>query len=166
MSITTSLNNLYVKTFDLIDRLLMPLVLLAMRIWMARVFILSGLTKIKDWSGTVELFRDVYKTPYLAPEMAAQLTTSFELVCPVLLILGLFTRIATIPMLVMTAIIQFTFMNSLDHFYWAIMLSTILCKGGGYFSLDYALVYKSYYGVIAMAVIYGALYFQPYIELF
>ena len=46
---------------------LQPLLLLGFRLYVARVFLLSGLTKIHDWSITVALFTDEYHVPILPP---------------------------------------------------------------------------------------------------
>ncbi|MCK5435701.1 MAG: DoxX family protein, partial [Nitrosomonadaceae bacterium] len=60
--------------------------LLVVRLWIAEVFFMSGLTKIKSWNTTVALFADEYKVPVLSPEIAAFITTTAELVFPMLLI--------------------------------------------------------------------------------
>ena len=44
---------------------------LAARLWIARVFFLSGLVKIRDWDATIDLFQEEYKVPILPPEVAA-----------------------------------------------------------------------------------------------
>ena len=47
--------SLYCKSTALIDKL-QPLLLLGFRLYVARVFFLSGLTKLHDWSVTLALF--------------------------------------------------------------------------------------------------------------
>ena len=54
------LGGIYCATTRQIDRL-QPLLLLAFRLYVARVFFMSGLTKIHDWSVTVALFTDSYE---------------------------------------------------------------------------------------------------------
>lgn len=108
-----------------------------MRFWMAKIFWYSGLTKISSWQSTVFLFKDEYKVPIIPPEIAAYFATAFELTCPVLLVLGLGTRFATLPMLAMTAVIQFTYLDLIDHSYWAMLLALILFYGPGSLSLDH-----------------------------
>lgn len=39
-------------------------------------------------------------------------------------------------MLAMTTVIQFTYEYSNEHYYWAILLATILCYGPGRLSID------------------------------
>ena len=112
-------------------------VLLAVRGMMAKVFFLSGLTKIEDWSNTLFLFTEEYHVPLIPPSLAAAMSTAVELSCPVLLVLGLGTRLATLPMLAMTAVIEFTYLDHTDHYFWALLLGVLLCFGPGRLSIDY-----------------------------
>lgn len=113
------------------------LVLLAARLWMAKIFWQSGMVKIGNWDNTLYLFKEEYHVPLLPPSIAALFATSFELACPVFLVLGLGARLATLPMLAMVAVIQFTYDNNMEHFYWAMLLATILCFGSGKLALDH-----------------------------
>jgi putative oxidoreductase len=74
----TKLCTLYFKTTHLLEKFCMPLLVLGMRIWMARIFWYSGLTKISSWQGTVFLFKNEYKVPVIPPEIAAYMATTFE----------------------------------------------------------------------------------------
>lgn len=115
----------------------LPLLLLGMRLWIARVFILSGLTKISNWDATIFLFKTEYNVPLIPADMAAYLSAFNELTCPILLILGLATRFATLPLIAMTLVIQFTFEISVEHTYWGFLLLTLLILGPGKISLDH-----------------------------
>src|SRR3990167_10669968 len=127
---------LYAKATSFLEIFLSPLLFLAMCYWMADIFWRSCRSKIQSWATTLILFKDEYKVPCIPPETAAYLTVVTECVCPILLILGLATRFATIPMLVVTAVIQFTYLQYHEHFYWAIFLGLLLCYGAGPISLD------------------------------
>jgi uncharacterized membrane protein YphA (DoxX/SURF4 family) len=83
---------------------LQPLALLAARLFVAQVFFLSGLTKLRDWDTTLALFADEYHVPLLPPEAAAWLGTGGELVLPVLLALGLFGRFGALGLFVVNAV--------------------------------------------------------------
>jgi putative oxidoreductase len=111
------------------------------RFCIAAVFWNSGLTKIASWQTTIVLFRDEYKVPILPPELAAMLAASVELTCPVLLVLGLVTRIATLPMLAMTFVIGvFIYPEDwIEHLGWAAFLLFVLTRGPGSISLDHLL---------------------------
>jgi putative oxidoreductase len=67
------------------------------RLSIGAVFWNSGLTKVASWQTTIVLFRDEYRVPLLPPEVAATLAAAVELTCPVLLVLGLATRLARYP---------------------------------------------------------------------
>jgi putative oxidoreductase len=83
--------------------------------------------------------------PFLAPWLAACLVTTIELVCPVLLVLGLAARLAALPMLAMALVIQFVIGSAdpafymTEHYYWMFLLALIVTKGPGRLSLDHLL---------------------------
>jgi len=111
---------------------------LLFRLAVGAVFMKAGLTKIASWETTVALFRDEYKVPVLPPEIAAAMGTTFELGCSTLLICGLGTRLATLPLLGMLTVIQlFVYPNAwADHLTWGSILIAILTRGAGAASLD------------------------------
>jgi len=125
-----------------------PVIDFMMRLMIANVFWKSGLTKISDWDSTLMLFEYEYMVPILPPEIAALFGTAFELLCPVLLFLGLFTRLGAVPLLVMSLVIQFVLGASnpaydhVEHFYWMLLLGAIIIRGPGKISLDYLLGLK------------------------
>lgn len=114
-----------------------PIVVLAMRIWIARVFFYSGLTKLDSWQTTLYLFRNEYKVPFLPADVAAYLTVFFELALPALIVIGLATRLATIPLIVMAVVIYSIFHMQNEEALWLFLLFTLLFYGPGKFSLDY-----------------------------
>ena len=120
-----------------------PVIDLVVRLWMAQVFFISGLQKIGDWPATLFLFEHEYRVPILPHGLAAVLGTGFELAMPVLLVLGLFTRLAALPLLVMALVIQFVLgaaspdYDDAEHFFWMILLALIIVKGPGPISLDH-----------------------------
>ena len=124
---------------NFLERYLSHLLLLAIRIFMAKIFFYSGLTKIKDFESTIFLFEYEYQVPFLAPKIAAFLATGAELILPVLLVFGLFGRLASFGLLCMALVIQFllpTEYNNFEHYYWMLLLGVILVFGCGKISLD------------------------------
>lgn len=115
---------------------------LVARIGVASVFFLSGRTKVQDLltlkPGTYDLFAYEYALPLIAPELAAQLAAWAEHVFPVLLVLGLCTRLSAAALLGMTAVIQFFVYPGAwpTHLCWAGLLLPILKYGAGPMSLD------------------------------
>ena len=118
---------------------------LAMRIGVGAVFFRAGLLKYNSWEFTVQLFRDEYKVPLLDPVVAARLAMSQELAVPVFLFAGFATRVATLPLLGMIAVIQiFVYPNAWsDHLLWSSALVLILTRGPGAFSVDHLLARRS-----------------------
>jgi putative oxidoreductase len=124
-----------------IDRL-QPLLLLAMRLYVARVFIMSGLTKIHDWSITVALFTDEYHVPLLPPGVAALMGTATELSMPVLLALGLATRFGAIVLFFFNiiAVVSYAALPDVavkDHYLWGVLILMVFVFGPGKISLDH-----------------------------
>jgi putative oxidoreductase len=123
----------------LLERLPLSALQLLFRIAIGSVFWSSGLTKLASWQATVALFRDEYQVPLLPPEAAALLGTTFELACPVFLVLGLATRLATLPLLGMTFVIEvFVYPEYwTQHLLWASALLFLLARGAGVVSIDH-----------------------------
>lgn len=124
---------------------LQPLALLAMRCFVAWQFLKAGLLKVQDWELTLSLFREEYQVPLLPPELAALLGSGGELVLPLFLIAGLFSRPAAFGlwMVNLMAVISYPLLWTLecpaairDHFYWGGMLMLLMVTGAGRLSLD------------------------------
>jgi len=111
---------------------------LLMRIAVGGVFFRSGLLKIESWDLAVLLFRDEYDLPLLPPELAATLGTAVELAAPLFLFAGLLTRLATLPLLAMTLVIQTLVYPQAwnEHLLWTVPLLFLLTRGPGALSLD------------------------------
>ncbi len=67
--------------------------LLIFRIYISMAFFSSGLLKIGSWDSTLYLFENEYEVPLLPWQIAAYLGTAAELILPVFLSIGLFSRI-------------------------------------------------------------------------
>lgn len=124
---------------------LQPLALLVARWYVAKVFFLSGLTKLRDWDITIALFMDEYHVPLLSPEVAATLGTTGELLLPVLLVLGLGTRVAALGLFFVNAVAVISLPDLTDaalqqHVFWGSLLVGLLLWGAGRWSLDHWLV--------------------------
>ncbi|MBK7026705.1 MAG: DoxX family protein [Polaromonas sp.] len=129
------------QTLDLAQ----PLAALLARLYVAQVFFMSGLTKIRDWEITVSLFTDEYKVPYLSPELAAMLGTAGELVLPVLLVLGLLGRFAALGLFVVNVIAVISLSEIApaalqQHITWGVLLALLAIYGCGKWALDHWLI--------------------------
>jgi putative oxidoreductase len=140
----------------LLQRIPHSLVALLARFSIAAVFWKSGQTKIEGlaidlvegsftlgWprlsSSAVDLFRDEYRLPLLAPELAATLAAVGEHVLPLLLLLGLATRLSALGLLGMTLVIQLLVYPGAyaTHGVWAAVLLWLAMLGPGRLSLDH-----------------------------
>ena len=109
---------------------------LGIRLWIANVFWKAGLTKIDDWETTLLLFEHEYAVPLLPVELAAIMGTGGELIAPVLIVFGFGARVGATALLVMTAVIEFTYGSFPEHQVWALMLALIIFYGPGKLSID------------------------------
>lgn len=115
---------------------------LLLRLGIAAPFLLSGRTKVEGvltlTDTTFFLFQEDYRLPLLPPEPAAYLATYAEHLFPILIILGLATRLSAAALLVMTIVIQI-FVVPLGwptHLLWAGPLVYLIARGPGAWSLD------------------------------
>jgi putative oxidoreductase len=124
------------------------LLALAARLGIGAVFFLSGRTKVNGFLTVNEsaytLFREDYKVPLLPPEFAAHMAAYAEHLLPLLLVLGLATRLSALGLLGMTAVIQiFVYPDAWPtHLSWAVALLYLAGRGAGPLSLDRALGLK------------------------
>lgn len=112
------------------------------RIAIGAIFFLSGRTKVEGaltlTEGAYTLFRDEYRVPLIPPEIAAHLAAYAEHLFPILLVLGLCTRLSALALLGMTAVIQlFVYPDAWPtHLSWAGLLLYLVARGAGPLSLD------------------------------
>lgn len=121
------------------------LLALATRVAIAAIFFLSGRTKVDGLlhisDSAYELFRTEYRLPLVPPEIAAHLAAYAEHLFPILLVLGLFTRLSAAALLGMTLVIQvFVYPDAWPtHLSWTALLLYLVGRGAGRLSLDRAL---------------------------
>jgi putative oxidoreductase len=74
----------------------------------------------------------------LPPHISAHLSTYGEHLFPILLVLGLFTRVGALGLLGMTAVIEiFVYPEAWPtHLSWAAILLPLIARGGGRWTLD------------------------------
>lgn len=118
------------------------LIALLLRVGIAVPFFLSGRTKVEGFltlsPSTEYLFAEEYRVPLLPPDVAAHLATYAEHLLPVLLVLGLLTRVSALGLIAMTLVIQLFVVPTgwPTHLLWAGPLVYLLARGPGGGSLD------------------------------
>jgi putative oxidoreductase len=135
----SQLRSRFVAVRSWLESVPFSLIQLAMRIAIGFVFFNSGLLKARSFEFAVKLFEQEYKLPFLAPELAAQLAMVVEIGVPLFLFVGLATRLATLPLLGMVAVIEILVYPGawVEHLLWASTLVVLLTRGPGKISLDY-----------------------------
>ena len=143
MELVTKLDAPTQTLSDLLSKLQSPF-LLFIRVYVAWVFLKSGMHKIGDWETTLVLFEYEYQVPFLSFELAAYLATFGELVFPIFLIAGFGTRIFAIALTLVNIIAVVSYYATLAkgaglvwHYLWGTMLFTSVIYGGGLFSVDH-----------------------------
>jgi putative oxidoreductase len=122
---------------------------LVLRFGLAVPFWRSGINK---WDGFLQLndvavllFRTEFKLhlpggpyPFPAPAVMAFLVGSAEILLPILLVVGLATRLAALGLLLMTLVVQLTVPSGWPlHLTWAAMALAIMAWGPEQISLDH-----------------------------
>lgn len=133
---------------DLANRIPYSLVALMARASIATIFWRAALTKVDQnfnvTSRTISLFENEYlaNLPFLPPAPMAYLATFVEFSMPALILVGLATRLATLPLIGMALFIQtLVYPTSWpDHLIWVTLLGLLLSRGPGLISLDALLV--------------------------
>jgi putative oxidoreductase len=117
---------------------------LGIRLYVGKIFFLSGLVKIRDWDATVALFTDEYRVPVLPPALAAVAGTFGELFFPILLVVGFGTRLSALGLTFVNIFAVISYWHVLQdlepalaqHMYWGVLLLVTLLHGPGRLSLD------------------------------
>lgn len=140
MSAIQKLSPSYLMLTDWVDRT-QPVLNLLFRLYLAKVFFMAGLTKIKSWDTTLMLFEYEYSVPVVSYQFAAYSATFVELVFPILLVLGLAGRFSAGGLLVLNIVAAISYPDISpagvnDHYFWGAMLLVLVIYGPGKLSVD------------------------------
>lgn len=153
---TLSSSNLVRKFNEACARIPHSLIALLARFSIAAVFWKSGQTKVEGFAidivsgeaslgwprlsdSAVTLFKEEYRVPLIPPEPAALMAAFAEHVFPLLILIGLATRLSSLALLLMTLVIQiFVYPDAYPtHGVWAAVLLYLMAYGPGKISLDH-----------------------------
>jgi NADH dehydrogenase/putative oxidoreductase len=126
----------YSEAIRLMERSYGPIADLLTRFVLAQAFFVSGLVKLTDWQTALNLARYEYPVSWMDPVTAAYVGVTIEILCPVLLIAGFATRMAAIPMLILSLVIQFNYQVLDTNLLWAVLAGWYVVRGAGPLSLD------------------------------
>ncbi len=122
-----------------------PLITLVARCYIAYVFLKSGILKIQTWDATLTLFMYEFHIPLLSAEVAAVIGTACEIALPILIILGLGSRLVVAALFVFNIIAAASYphlwtpdgaQGLTQHIQWGVILMLLMCYGMGSWSLD------------------------------
>ncbi|ETI60806.1 DoxX family protein [Marinomonas profundimaris] len=150
------------KSENLFKNIPESLILFLARFAIAAVFWKSGQTKIEGFSldiiamkmqlgwpqitdSTYFLFEHEYALPLLPTAIAATLATLAEHILPILILAGLFTRLAALGLAGMTLVIQLLVYPDAypTHATWLAIALLLMYRGGGRLSFDHLFFQKS-----------------------
>lgn len=131
-----------------VTRVADALVPLAARLFPAAVFWQSGRSKMDGWrlsDNALFLFEEEYRLPVIDPAIAAHTAALAEHLFPLLLVVGLATRLSALALLLMTVVIQvFVYpMAWPTHGVWAVAFLVLIARGAGPWSVDALLLRRS-----------------------
>ena len=136
----TSLIERALKLRDLTQTIPYSVPALLARGAIAGIFWRAANTKLANFDLTIALFQDEYlrNLPFLPAAPMAYLATALEITMPALVLAGLLTRLAALPLIGMTLFIQlFVYPTSWpDHLIWVALLTLLVARGPGHVSLD------------------------------
>ena len=140
MKIIQAINGIAEKTLNPLQ----PVLALGLRIWVAKFFFMSGLTKIRDMKTTLMLFEYEYDVPFIPHTIAAPMATYAELILPVLLVFGLFHRYAAAGLFILNLVAAISYPDispagTKEHMMYGVVLLIMMIYGPHKLSLDWLL---------------------------
>jgi putative oxidoreductase len=127
----------FAPLIEWLRRFPLSIIQLAMRIGVGLAVFSSGLQKLRSFDYATQLFSQAYKIPLVDPAVAARVAMINELTCSTLLMLGIVTRVATLPLLAMLLVLQLVYpVDWPNNLLWGSVLLFLLTRGPGRFSVD------------------------------
>jgi len=127
-------------TADMLLRILRalawPKAELLIRLWLAKIFFVSGVLKLTHWQTALDLAAHEYPVRFMSALTAAYVGVSIELLGAALLAVGLMTRYAAVPLLLLSLVIQFAYMPFDQQLFWAALFGWFAVFGAGPISFD------------------------------
>lgn len=147
----TNIAPLYLLLTRWVDKSQVVLLVL-FRLYIAKIFFLAGLSKIKSWDTTLMLFEYEYEVPGIPFDTAAYLSTFAELVFPVLLVIGLAGRFSAGALFILNIIAAISYPDISpggvnDHYFWGTILGILVFYGPGKLAID-AWIQKRFFAAL------------------
>jgi putative oxidoreductase len=130
---------IHARVLSFAQRIAWPFIDLAVRLWLAQVFFVSGAIKLLNWQTALDLAANEYPVSWMSPAAAAYTGVTIEIAGPILLAFGLLTRVGAFAMLLLTLVVQTSYQAFDSQLLWVAWLGWFVIFGAGAFSLDRAL---------------------------
>ena len=137
----------YQQTIETYTPSLQDVFLLALRLWVAWIFINAGLMKFNNWDSALFLFEYEYQVPLIPWLLAAYVGTAAEIILPGFVAIGLVTRPMALALFGFNIIAVISYpaiwdTGFYDHQLWALMMLVVVLYGAGRWSTDQLLSQK------------------------
>jgi len=147
----TNTASLYLLLTRWVDKSQVVLLVL-LRLYIAKIFFLAGLTKIKSWDTTLMLFEYEYNVPVIPFDIAAYLSTFAELFFPALLAIGLAGRFSAGALFILNIVAAISYPDLSpggvnDHYFWGTILGILVFYGPGKLAID-AWIQKRFFAAL------------------
>jgi len=113
-----------------------PRVELAVRLWLAQIYFVSGVLKLTHWDTALYLATHEYPVSWLSAGSAATIGVSIEVIGGALLAAGFMTRYAAAPMLALALVAQFAYLPFDNQLFWSALFGWYVVCGAGPISVD------------------------------
>ena len=90
-----------------------------------------------NWHLIEFLFQYEHPVPFLHYKVAAVMGTTGELVFPIMILLGLGTRLGALGLLMMSIIIEVTYLHNITHIMWIVMSMYLFLYSSGKVGFDH-----------------------------
>ena len=130
----------WVALCNWLGRFPISILLLGCRLAVGLYWFKGVLLRLQSPEFGLRLFQEEYKVPLLDPKLAMHLANFNETTCSILLMIGLLSRPATLPLLVQQLLVIQIFVypsSYVDSLWLGSCMLFILTRGPGAFSLDY-----------------------------
>jgi NADH dehydrogenase/putative oxidoreductase len=134
-----------------------PVVDLLVRLWLAQLFWMSGLAALANWRAAFAQFPGLAESLAMQPDLAAALLTAARLALPPLLLIGLGTRLAALPLLALSLAAYYAHPAQDAPLLWALLSGWYVAIGPGALSLDHFIARGIYASALPLAPAAGRL---------
>jgi len=107
-----------------------------MRLWLAKIFLVSGILKFSSWQTALELAAHEYPVSFLSAAHSAYLGVSVELFGGALLAIGAMTRFSAVALGGLSLVIQVEYKPLDNQLFWMALFAWYAVSGAGPISVD------------------------------